>query len=272
MSRKVAFISGASRGIGKAIALKMGREGWAVVIAAKTAEEDPKLPGTIHATAEEVRALGAEALPIQCNVAVQSDIDRAVDLTLETFGRVDVLINNAGALWWRNMVDTPMKRFDLVMNVNVRGAYALTTGFLPVMLEQESGHVIMMSPPIDLSVLPGHVAYMISKFGMTMTVMGMAEEFRGMGVCATALWPKSVIESAATINFKLGDPTIWRKPDILADAVWEIVQRPGETNGKALLDEDFLRSIGYTDFEQYNCVEGGRPMELNAAVMRNARS
>jgi citronellol/citronellal dehydrogenase len=219
-----------------------------------------------------VRALGAEALAVQCNVAVQTDIDRAVDQTLQAFGRVDALINNAGALWWRDMLDTPMKRFDLVMNVNVRAAYALTQGFLPVMLERKSGHVVMMSPPIDFSVLPGHIAYMISKFGMTMTVMGMAEEFKGKGIYATALWPKTVIESAATINFNLGDPSIWRKPDIMADAVWEIVNRPEETNGKALLDEDFLRSIGYTDFERYKCVEDGHPMELSAAVMRAAKS
>jgi citronellol/citronellal dehydrogenase len=269
---KVAFITGASRGIGRALALRLAREGWSVALAAKSVTDSPQLPGTIYSVADEVAALGVEALPIQCNVIEQDEMDRAVDATLEKFSRVDAVINNAGALWWRAMDETPMKRFDLVMNVNVRAAFALASGFLPAMKEQGSGHVINMSPPIDMSVVGGHIAYMVSKFGMTMMVFGMADELAGSGISATALWPKTIIESYATINFKLGDPTVWRKADILADATYEILQHPEETNGKALIDEDFLRSVGYTDFGRYNCVEGGQPMELSTSAMRSAKS
>ncbi|MBI5095096.1 MAG: SDR family oxidoreductase [Candidatus Hydrogenedentes bacterium] len=261
--RNVAFISGASRGIGKAIGLKLASEGWDIVVAAKTEKDTPKLPGTIYSAAEEMRALGANALPVVCNVASQESIDAAVEKTLAAFGRVDAVINNAGALWWKNMEETPMKRFDLVMNVNVRAAFALTAGFLPTLKKQNSGHIIMMSPPVDLRVIPGHIAYMISKFGMTMIAFGLAEELRDSNISATALWPKTVIESYATINYHLGDPSVWRKADILADATFEILRRPAETKGKAFLDEDFLRSIGYTDFEKYNCVPGGQPMILD---------
>ena len=156
--------------------------------------------------------------------------------------------------------------------VNARGAFAVTSGFLPTMRKQNSGHVIFMSPPIDLSVVAGRIAYWISKFGMTLTAIGLGEELAGTGVSATALWPRTIIESTATINFKMGDPSIWRKADILADAVWEILERPEETRGKALIDEEFLRSVGYTDFDQYNCVPDGHPVALTADVMRMRRT
>jgi len=272
MARKVAFITGASRGIGLACAHRLAREGWDIVVAAKTVDPNPKLPGTIHTAAEELRQHGTDILAVQCNVADVDSVNTAAQATLEHFGRVDAVINNAGALWWRDMIDTPMKRFDLVMNVNARGAYAVTGAFLPTMLEQGSGHVIMMSPPIELEVLPGHIAYCISKFGMTMIAMGLAEELEGKGIYATALWPKTVIESYATINYGMGEPSIWRKADILADATWEILEHPGETNGKALIDEDFLRSVGYTDFDQYKCTPDGNPLVLDAATMRASRS
>jgi len=269
---KAAFITGATRGVGKACALRLAREGWDIVVAGRSVSENPRLPGTIYSVAEEVSALGVKALPVQCNVVDLDSIDAAVAQTLDAFGRVDAVINNAGALWWRNMDETPMKRFDLVMNVNARGAFAVTAGFLPTMRKQNSGHVIFMSPPIDVSVVAGRVAYWISKFGMTLTAIGLGEELAGTGVSATALWPRTIIESTATINFKMGDPSIWRKADILADAVWEILERPEETRGKALIDEEFLRSIGYTDFDQYNCVPDGHPVALTADVMRMRRT
>lgn len=272
MSRKVAFISGASRGIGRACALKLAREGWDIVVAAKSVEEKPNLPGTIHTVAEEVRAAGTEALPVQVNIRKLEEIRAAAAQALERFGRIDAVINNAGALWWRPMDETPMNRFDLVMEVNVRGAYAVTEAFLPAMKEQQGGHVIMMSPPVDLSVVPGHIAYCISKFGMTMTALGIAGELKQFNIHGTALWPKTVIESYATINFGLGTPEIWRKADILADATHEILAHPEISTGRALIDEDFLREVGYTDFEQYNCVPGGQPLQLSPEVMSSARS
>lgn len=269
---KVAFITGASRGIGMACAKRLACDGWDIVVAAKTTEENPKLPGTIYTAAEELREFGTKILPVQCNVRDVESVQRAAQATLDEFGRVDAVINNAGALWWRNMDETPMRRFDLVMEVNARGAYAVTEAFLEAMKAQKSGHVINMSPPIDLKVVPGHIAYMISKFGMTLIALGLAEEMREYGICATALWPKTLIESYATINFGMGDASLWRKADILADATLEILRHPEESNGKALIDEDFLREVGYTDFEQYNCVPGATPLPLNSEVMAAARS
>ena len=267
-----AFITGASRGIGKACALRLAREGWNIAIAAKSTEEQPNLPGTIYSAAAEIEALGVKALPLQCNVRDIEAIQAAAKATLDRFGRIDAIINNAGALWWRPMDQTPMKRFDLVMEVNVRAAYAVVEAFLPALKAQGGGHVLMMSPPVDLEIVPGRIAYAVSKFGMTLTALGVAEEFKDQGIRGTALWPKTVIESYATINYNLGDPTLWRKADIVADAVWEILQHPERSNGRAVLDEDFLREVGYTDFDQYLCVEGGQPLELGQAVIRRMSS
>lgn len=269
---QVAFISGASRGIGYACADRLARSGWDIVVAAKTVDPDPKLPGTIHTAAEALRVHGTEILPVQCNVREEASVQRAATETLERFGRIDAVINNAGALWWRNMDETPLRKFDLVMEVNARGAYAVTEAFLPQMKAQQSGHVITMSPPVDLEVVPGHIAYMISKFGMTIMACGIAEEFADYNIFGTALWPKTLIESYATINFGMGDASIWRKADILADATYEILMHPKKSNGRALIDEDFLREVGYEDFDQYLCVENGTPLSLDNAVMRAARS
>lgn len=186
---KVAFITGATRGIGKACGIRLAKAGWDIVVAGRSVEENPRLPGTIYSVAKEIGQHGAKALPVYCNLVEQDSIDEAVAATLDKYGRVDAVINNAGALWWRSMEETPMRRFDLVMNVNVRGAFAVTEAFLPTMRAQNSGHVILMSPPIDLSVVPGHIAYMISKFGMTMIALGLAEELADTGISATALWP-----------------------------------------------------------------------------------
>jgi citronellol/citronellal dehydrogenase len=242
------------------------------VVAAKSVEEDARIPGTIYTAAREIAACGTEVLPVQCNVRDADSVRAAARSALDHFGRMDAVINNAGALWWRPMDETPMKRFDLVMEVNARGAYAVTEAFLPTMKAQQGGHVIMMSPPVDLSVVPGHIAYCISKFGMTMIALGLADEMRPCGIRASALWPKTVIESFATLNFGLGDPRYWRKADILADAVLEILNHPDLSNGRALIDEDFLREVGYTDFSRYNCVEGGTPLALDSELMRVARS
>ncbi|MCF6285072.1 MAG: SDR family oxidoreductase [Candidatus Hydrogenedentes bacterium] len=268
----VAFITGASRGIGFACARRLAQEGWDIVVAAKTVEPNPKLPGTIFTAAEALREFGTEIFPVQCNVREADSVRSATNATLDKFGRVDAVVNNAGALWWRDMDETPLNKFDLVMEVNARGAYAVTEAFLPTMKAQKSGHVINMSPPIDLTVVPGHIAYMISKFGMTMIACGIAEEFEDFNIRGTALWPKTLIESYATVNFGMGTPQMWRKADILADATLEILRHPEKSNGKALIDEDFLREVGYTDFDQYRCVEDGSPVELSATAMRAARS
>jgi citronellol/citronellal dehydrogenase len=244
---KVAFITGASRGIGKACAHRFARAGYNVVIAAKTTEENPKLPGTIFTAADEVARHGTEVLPVRCDVTDLQSVQQST----------------SAALWWKTMDETPMKRFDLMMNVNARGAFAVTSAFLPAMKEQRLGHVIFMSPPIAMEMLPGHIGYCISKFGMTMMAHGIPQEFGTWNIRATALWPKTLIESYATINFQLGDPSVWRKADILADASYEIVEHPELSDGKALIDEDFLREIGYTDFDRYLCVPGGVPRAIS---------
>ncbi len=263
LSGRVAIITGASRGIGRAIALRLAREGVHIVVAAKTAEPNPKLPGTIYTVAEEVEALGVRALPIQVDVRDENAVQQMVERTVETFGRIDILVNNAGALWWYPVLETPLKRYDLVMNVNLRGSFACSQAVLPKMIEQGWGHILMMSPPIDLKVLPNKVAYMISKFGMTMLALGLAEEVRQHNVAVNALWPRTLIESQATIAWGLGTPKQWRKADIMADAVYEIVRRePATYTGQALIDEDVLRSAGVTDFSIYNCTPDGEPMEI----------
>ncbi len=264
MANKVAFITGATRGIGKACALKLAQEGWDIAVAAKSVDENPKIPGTIFSAAEEIRVHGTKVLPVQCNVRDLDSVTEAANTTLEEFGRIDAVINNAGALWWKPMLQTPMSKFDLIMEVNARGAFAVTSAFLPTIKEQNSGHVIVMSPPITTEGMGSRIGYWISKYGMTMIAHGLAEEFPDSPeISATALWPKTLVESFATKNFNIGGPDQWRKADILADATYEILMRPQETKGKALIDEDFLRSIGVTDFSKYNVVEGSEPVVIH---------
>lgn len=263
LTGKVAVITGGSRGIGREVALTFARAGADIVVAAKTDAENPKLPGTIFTVAKEVEALGRRALPLKVDVRDDAMVTAMAAETMKAFGRIDVLVNNAGALWWTSVADTPMKRFDLVMGVNARAAFACTQAVLPHMLASGGGHVLVYSPPIDLGALPNKVAYCISKFGMTMLAHGLAEEMKGKPFSINALWPVTAVESYATINFQLGGPAFWRKPSILADASLAIVAMPpGQLSGKALLDEDFLRGEGVTDFVQYRCDPAHEPPRL----------
>ena len=262
-ANKVAFITGASRGVGKCVALALAREGCDIVVAAKTVEADARLPGTIHEAAAEVEKLGRRALAVQVDVRDEASVERGVKAALDKLGRIDFLVNNAGALHWRSMTETPMKRFDLVMGVNARGAFACTYHVLPAMLAQGYGHILMMSPPVDVRGAPGKIAYAISKFGMTLIAHGLAEEVADKNVAANALWPATMIESYATINWGLGTPALWRKPEILADATVKIfAKEPRTFTGKALIDEEFLRSEGVTDFTQYRCDPTSEPPQL----------
>lgn len=249
---KVAFVTGASRGVGKALALRLADEGCDVVIASKSAEPGGRLPGTIHETAREVEARGRRALALQTDVRDDDAVERAVKGALDHFGRLDFLVNNAGALFWRSMEDTPLRRFDLVMGVNARAAFSCTHHALPAMRAQKFGHVLMMSPPVEPTEAAGKIAYAISKFGMTIVAQGLAGEVRDDNVAANALWPATMIESQATIGWKLGDKTMWRTPEILADAMVRIfAKEPRTFTGHALIDEDFLRAEGVTDFARY---------------------
>ena len=251
---RVAMVTGASRGVGKVLALRLAAEGCDVVVAAKTVAPDPRLPGTIGETAREVEALGRRALAAELDVRDDAAIERVVNQTLEQFGRIDFLVNNAGALYWRAVAETEMKKFDLVMAVNARGAFACARHVLPSMLARRFGHILMLSPPVDPRAGSGKVAYALSKFGMTLVAQGIAEEVRGQGVAANALWPATLLESQATIRWGLGDRSMWRKPDIVADAMVAIFSKPPDAlTGQALIDEDFLRAEGVTDFARYRC-------------------
>lgn len=260
---KVAFVTGASRGVGKSVALALAREGCDVVVAAKTVDPDPRLPGTIHETSSEIERLGRRALALRLDVRDDTEVERAVKGALDRFGRIDFLVNNAGALHWFPLTQTPLKRFDLVMGVNVRGAYACTYHVLTSMLERNYGHILMMSPPVDVNAATGKVAYAISKFGMTLIAHALAGELAGRNIAANALWPATMIESYATINFGLGTPALWRKPEILADATIRIFSKePASFTGNALIDEDFLRAEGMTDFAAYRCDPSSEPPRI----------
>jgi citronellol/citronellal dehydrogenase len=260
---RVAIITGASRGIGRAIALGLAKNGCHIVLAAKSTQSTEKLPGSIYTVAREVEALGAQALPLQVDVRDTDRIEEITAQTVQRFGRIDILVNNAGAWWWESLLNTPRKRFDLLMEVNLRSVFCACRSVLPHMMERKWGHIINLSPPFNATILPGKIAYMISKFGSTLLTYGLAEEVRGANIAVNSLWPATLIESQATINLKMGTPELWRKPDILADCVLRLVQKePAEVTGQALLDEDFLRAEGVTDFTDYACVPCTNPPRL----------
>lgn len=261
---RVVFITGASRGIGKACALACADQGAHIVAAAKSDTPHPKLPGTIGETVEEVKAKGVEGLAIRLDVRDEVACQKAVEQTVSIFGKVDVLINNAGALWWADVLDTPVKRFDLIMGINVRASFVLAQAVLPHMIKQKWGHILMMSPPVEPDAVAHHAAYAVSKFGMTMIAQGIAEEYRDHNVAANALWPATAIETAATEVFGLGDKSIWRTADILADATVALLNKePTACTGQALIDEDFLRENGVSDFTRYRADPNTEPPRLS---------
>ncbi|MHC4379716.1 MAG: SDR family oxidoreductase [Planctomycetota bacterium] len=260
---QVALITGASRGIGKVIALALAEAGADIVVAAKSEQSRDSLPGSIHETAEEVRALGRRALAVKTNVRKVEEVEAMVAAAIAEFGRIDILLNNAGAMFWRPVAQTPPKRFDLMMEVNVRAAYLATHCVLPHMLERGIGCIVQMSPPLDLSMMAGKTPYCISKFGMSLLAMGLAQEVGNSEVRSCALWPATAIESQATINHGLGGPKDWRRADILADATMAILKAPlADVQGRCLTDERALGLVGVEDFDAYNCVEGGTPIRI----------
>ncbi|MAJ28036.1 short chain dehydrogenase [bacterium TMED181] len=261
LAGKVVFISGGSRGIGKAIALRAAADGARVVIAAKTVDPHPKLPGTIHETAEEVRAAGGEALPVQMDIREDDLVDAAVARAVEEFGQIDLLVNNASAISLTPVSATPMKRVDLMWDVNVRGTYTLTRAAVAAM--KEGGHIVNLSPPMSMNPVwfARHTAYTISKYGMSMCVLGMSEEFRGAGIAVNALWPKTVIDTEALRMIPGVDRRATRKPQIMADAWHALVQQdPKQVTGQFLLDEEILARVGITDLQPYASDPEVKPM------------
>jgi citronellol/citronellal dehydrogenase len=249
------FITGASRGIGKAIALRVAADGANVAIAAKTAEPHPKLPGTIYTAAEEIEAAGGKALPLQVDIRDEDQIAEAVRRTVETFGGIDILVNNASAINLTGTLETPMKRFDLMWGVNARGTFACSQACIPHLKRSTNPHILTLSPPLNLDPrwFKNHVAYTISKYGMSLCVLGMAEEFRGDGIAINALWPRTVIATAALAM--LGgwvQPESCRKPEIVADAAHVILTRDSRCcTGNFYIDEDVLAEAGVTDLDKY---------------------
>ncbi len=257
------FITGGSRGIGKAIALRAARDGARVVVAAKTDQPHPKLPGTIHSAAEEIEAAGGKALAIKLDVRDDDAVDAAMAQAAEHFGGIDILVNNASAITLRNTQQLPMRRFDLMFGVNVRGTYSCSRAALPYLREGRNAHILNLSPPLNLNPawFKDHTAYTMSKYGMSMCVLGMAEEFRPFGIAVNALWPRTVIATAA-INMLDGmvKPENCRNEDIMADAAHAILVRDSTTTtGRFFIDEDVLAQAGVRDFERY-AVQPGAPL------------
>ena len=259
---KTLFITGASRGIGLAIAVRAARDGANVVIAAKSGVPNPKLPGTIPTAAEAVRAAGGEALAIQCDIREEDQVHAAVAQAVERFGGIDALVNNASAIWLRGALDTPMKRFDLMQQVNARGSFLCAQACLPHLLKAANPHILTLAPPPNLSPRwwGPHVGYTLAKMGMSFVTLGLAEEFREQGVAVNALWPKTVIATEALNMIPGAEGRYGRTAEIMADAAHAILVKPArEFTGQFVVDEPFLRMQGVTDFARY-AVEPGQPL------------
>lgn len=257
---KTIFISGASRGIGKAIALRAAKDGANIAIAAKTAEPHPKLPGTIFSAAEEIEKAGGKALPLTVDIRFEDQVLAAVEKTVQTFGGIDICVNNASAISLTGTLQTPMKKYDLMNQVNARGTYLCSQATLPHLLEAKNAHILNLSPPLNMHPkwFENHVAYTMAKYGMSMCVLGMSQEFRDQGVAVNALWPKTAIWTAAMEMLGGEDvSTKCRTAEIMADAAHAILTSDSRTTtGNFFIDEELLRSRGVTDFDRYAVKKG----------------
>ncbi|MCK7551413.1 MULTISPECIES: SDR family oxidoreductase [Marinobacter] len=265
LNRRTVFITGGSRGIGRAIALACARQGANVVIGAKSDTPHPKLPGTIHSVAEEIRAAGGQALPLVLDVRDEELVRQRVNEAAEHFGGIDVLVNNAGAIRLTGVENLKASRYDLMHQVNARAVFLCSQAALPWLKASNNAHILSLSPPLNLDTkwFAQYGPYTTTKYAMTMLSMGMAEEFRRYDIAVNCLWPKTLIATAA-IEFEVGGPQMMaqgRKPEIMADAAVSILNRPGTSlTGQALIDEDVLREGGVTDFEQYRYADGDKPL------------
>ncbi len=253
---KTMFISGGSRGIGLAIAKRAAQDGANIIIAAKTAEPHPKLPGTIYSAAEEIEEAGGKALPVVCDIRDDKAVKAAVAAGVEKFGGIDICVNNASAISLTPTLQTPMRRFDLMHQINTRGTFLVSQTCLPHLLESDNPHILNLSPPLNMleKWFRNHVAYTMAKFGMSMCVLGMAGEFREKGVAVNALWPRTVIATAAVKNLLGGDEMIKRsrKPEIMADAAHFILTQPSrEFTGNFCIDDEVMERAGVTDLAPY---------------------
>ena len=271
LSGKTMVISGGSRGIGLAIALKAAADGANVALLAKTAEPHPKLEGTVHTAAAEIEDAGGNALAIVGDVRNDDDIASAVERAVERFGGIDICVNNASAINLAPTADLPMKAYDLMLDINVRGTFALSKACLPHLKQSKNGHILTLSPPISLEPkwLAPHTAYTIAKYGMTLAALGLAEELRPDGVASNALWPRTLVATAAVQNLLGGDAAMRmaRTPAVYADAAYEVLTRDSrEFTGRALLCEDVLKESGVTDFSVYSAAGDGAELGVDLFV------
>ena len=253
---KTLFITGGSRGIGLAIAIRAARDGANVTIAAKTAEPNPKLPGTIYTAAKEIEAAGGQALPLMVDIRFEDQVAEAVKKTAEKFGGIDILVNNASAISLTGTTATQMKRYDLMHGINTRGTFVASQACIPYLKQSANPHVLNLSPPLNMETrwFAPHVAYTMAKFGMSLCVLGMAGEFKRDGIAFNALWPRTVIATAAVKNLLGGDTTMKgsRKPEIMGDAAYAIFNRPAkECTGNFFIDDEVLHGVGVTDLTKY---------------------
>ena len=270
LAGKRIFITGGSRGIGLAIALRAARDGASIAIAAKTAEVNPKLPGTIYSAAAEIEAAGGVALPIQCDLRDEAQIEAAIAQAAAEFSGIDILINNASAINLTKTEATPAKRFDLMFDVNVRGTFLTSQAAIPHLRESAKAgrnpHILTLSPPLSMKAkwFQHHVAYTMAKYGMSMCVLGMSEEFRKEGIAVNALWPRTAIDTAALQMIPGVDTAACRTPEILADAAYIILNRESKgCTGNFFVDDELLASEGITDLEKYSVVPGTKDFLLD---------
>lgn len=250
---KVLFITGASRGVGRAIALRAARDGAKIVIAAKTTQPHPRLPGTIFDAATDIEAAGGEALPLETDIRFEDQVYTAIDQAVTRFGGIDILVNNASAISLTSTRETPLKRFDLMMDVNVRGTFVCSQACMPWLSKSPNPHILMIAPPPDLNAkwFGPHPAYTVSKYGMSLLALGIAEEFRSQGVAVNALWPRTLIATTALTMIDMPREAA-RKPEIVADAAHEILCSDARlTSGNFFIDEQVLRAAGCVDFSRY---------------------
>jgi len=255
------LVTGASRGIGKAIALRAARDGAKIAVVAKTVEPHPKLPGTIHTAVEEIEAAGGEGLACAADIRFEDQVEAAVDKAVQQFGGLDILVNNASAIFLAGTEETPMKRFDLMHAVNVRGTFLVSQKCIPHLSQGDNPHILNIAPPLNMQShwFAHHAAYTMSKYGMSMCVLGMAEELRGQGIGVNALWPRTVIGTAAVQNLLGGDEAMrcTRQPAIMGDAAHAILVRSsGDCSGNFFIDEEVLTEAGETDLGRYASVPG----------------